>query len=203
MKKRFRVLAAMSTILLAFGLVFGLSGCSGESEEQVVQGVVDAELDKVKSLDEDELKEYLGSAADELESYGVKPADFYSAFFGRFDYKDNGVTIDGDTATVKLTVTNVDVDKAASAFKEQATEWMTSDDAADLYTSDGEDAIYKKVFEMMMDCFNNADTKTADVELTATKDSDGNWTIGDDDETVNALFAGSDVESAFDMSDLS
>lgn len=202
-KKSLRVLAVFGAILISFGVVCGVSACAGRSDEQIVQDLVNAELDKVKNADEAEIEEYLGTTVDQLAEYGIDPTEVYKAFFGKFDYVDNGATVDGNTATVSLTITNVDVEEAASSFKEQAVEWMSGNDAYSLYTSEGWEAVQKKVYDILLESFNAASTKTAELELTVYKDSDGEWSFDmEDDEAARVLFAGGDIYSAFDFSDL-
>ena len=199
MKKFSKVLMVAMGFLLAFGVCIGMSACGGESEEKVVQGQIDADLDKFKSLDEDEIKELIGDDQVFVDA-DIDPVDFYKALFGKFDYVDNGVEIDGDAGKVKLTVTALDLDKAMETFGGHLRDYMNSDQAIDDFTNKGEKGLMNAMFTMMIEDFNATDTKTADVVLPIVKNDDGEWDLDmTDDEVGSALFAGADLDKVFDL----
>ena len=199
MKKFSKVLMVAMGFLLAFGVCFGMSACGGESEEKVVQGQIDADLDKFKSLDEDEIKELIGDDQVFVDA-DIDPVDFYKALFGKFDYVDNGVELDGDTGTVKLTVTYLDIDSAVMTLTDDVFGYLASDEIETDITEKGESYALNHIFSIIVDDLNGIETKTHDVELPISKDKDGNWGIDlTDEKVVKSLLGGEDIERVFNL----
>ena len=166
-----------------------------QSAEDKIRGHYSKELKDLK----DKIKELIGDDQVFVDA-DIDPVDFYKALFGKFDYVDNGVEIDGDAGKVKLTVTALDLDKAMETFGGHLRDYMNSDQAIDDFTNKGEKGLMNAMFTMMIEDFNATDTKTADVVLPIVKNDDGEWDLDmTDDEVGSALFAGSDLDKVFDL----
>ena len=191
------VVAVMAAAVLATTAMFGTVACS-KDEGPIIQGQVDAALDGLKTVDDSTIEEVMGdSFVSEMSTYGVSATDIYRALVQHFEYKDNGVKVDGDSATVSLTTTNVDVTSVMSSWQEEFTAFAQTDDAITLYTSEGQNGLIKKALDMLVANLSadDAPTVTADVTVDLTKDSDGDWGVKDESQLVTALFAGEDISS--------
>lgn len=100
------------TVALCFGAVM-LAGCGG-NDTQVITDGLKAELEKPKNIDEafiEELKEYdTNGEIATIEELGISIEDYLKAMYEGYDYTMGSVTVDGDTATVPVTVTMKDMD---------------------------------------------------------------------------------------------
>ena len=121
----------IATVLLACVMTIGLGvaivGCSGgQSDEQAIKAELDKELGMLKNPTEENLKTLLGdniSQLDQVKAMGVDPIELIQHMFAKFDYSVGDVKVDGDTATAKLTLTNVDIQSVMQDVQSN----MTSD----------------------------------------------------------------------------
>lgn len=193
-----RLLAVVIAAIFATGL---LTAC--KNEEQVLEEQLCAELDAIKDASDENLGELLGAEViAEVESYGLDAHDIYNALLGRFDYTSKGVVIDGDTATATLSVTNIDVALATENYMNRIEAWSTSDEAIELIaSSQGDDqmAFEAKVISIMIESLSDPELPlvTREVSIGMVKNADGDWEIADQEQAMNALFAGADMGSLF------
>lgn len=201
MKRFGKLLVVALGAMLVLGMTFGLAGCGGKTEEEIAREQVDACLDKIKSVDEATVEAMVGEGTNaDLKKYGIEPADFYKALFGKFDYVDNGVELDGDTGTVKLTVTYLDIDSAVMILTDDVFGYLASDEIETDITEKGESYALNHIFSIIVDDLNGIETKTHDVELPISKDKDGNWGIDlTDEKVVKSLLGGEDIERVFNL----
>ena len=201
MKRFGKLLVVALGAMLVLGTTFGLAGCGGKTEEEIAQEQVDACLDNIKSVDEATVEAMVGEGTSaDLKKYDIEPADFYKALFGKFDYVDNGVELDGDTGTVKLTVTYLDIDSAVMTLTDDVFGYLASDEIETDITEKGESYALNHIFSIIVDDLNGIETKTHDVELPISKDKDGNWGIDlTDEKVVKSLLGGEDIERVFNL----
>lgn len=117
-----KVATAALAVALAVVPAVGLVGCGGNPADQV-KSVVTSNFDQIKSLDAEAIDE-LGSMDElkELETtYGISSERLIKAFYGHFDYTVDSVEVDGDTATVKITSSNVDLQKVVESYMDSLT----------------------------------------------------------------------------------
>ena len=201
MKRFGKLLVVALGAMLVLGTTFGLGGCGGKTEEEIAREQVDACLDKIKSVDEATVEAMVGEGTSaDLKKYDIEPADFYKALFGKFDYVDNGVELDGDTGTVKLTVTYLDIDSAVMTLTDDVFGYLASDEIETDITEKGESYVLNHIFSIIVDDLNGIETKTHDVELPISKDKDGKWGIDlTDEKVVKSLLGGEDIERVFNL----
>lgn len=185
-------LATLGALVLALGLCFGLTACGGGEEGAAIRAVT-TRLDKLADATDDEAKSALGDdLSSKLKDAGIDPVAFYKALVAHFSYEEPTAEVDGDSATVKLKTTNVDVDSVLSAWQTSYLEWAGSDEGKKA----DEAAVNKKVYSLLLEKLTADDvaTKTADVSLGLSK-TDGEWKPTDNSQVSTVIFAGQDLAS--------
>ena len=189
-----RLITTLVGCVLVFGLAFGLAGCGKQSEEDLIRAEVSKFLDVFKNPSAEKLQEYLGDEEldlSEIEEYGIDINEFLTHSFSHFDYTINSVTIDGDDATVALSLTNANMQTALDAASKSLSE--NQEDYADILTQeDGMQQLMKMFFNeyyKQMDA--SEDLVTTDVDLKLTKGDDG-WEINKDgiEAVYSAMYGG-------------
>lgn len=134
-----RALALVCTAALAAIPALGLSACGGPSDEELIKQTLTADLDAIKTVDEDTVKSMMGdSAVSEMETYDIDAFAFYTNCVKQFSYDNVDVTVDGDSATATLDVTNVDIEKVMTSWANDVSAYVTSQEAIDDYNNLGE-----------------------------------------------------------------
>ena len=196
----------IATVLLACVMTIGLGvaivGCSGgQSDEQAIKAELDKELGMLKNPTEENLKALLGdkiSQLDQVKAMGVDPIELIQHMFAKFDYSVGDVKVDGDTATAKLTLTNVDIQSVMNDVQSN----MTSDSefmakVTEAASSGDMTKVYPLVFEKMYAGIDASDKLvTSDVEMKLDK-KDGQWTVNEDNmsEIVSSMYGGLDMSA--------
>lgn len=207
---RHLVLAAGIAVLCA--LCIGLAGCGGPSPTDVTKQAIEA----VKAQDTDALaKVYAGDAANiSTDMFASTPEneeladssdltddqqqvvkDFYSKLLD-FDYTVSDEQIDGDSATVKVTVNTYNF---GSVFSKAVQDTLST---AFMYAfSTDQDAAQKATTQAMVDSLDTQMKSLTDKDKSATatvslEKQDGNWVVQPfDGDFYNALTGG-----AYDLS---
>ena len=196
----------IATVLLACVMTIGLGvaivGCSGgQSDEQAIKAELDKELGMLKNPTEENLKALLGdkiSQLDQVKAMGVDPIELIQHMFAKFDYSVGDVKVDGDIATAKLTLTNVDLQSVMNDVQSN----MTSDSefmakVTEAASSGDMTKVYPLVFEKMYAGIDASDKLvTSDVEMKLDK-KDGQWTVNEDNmsEIVSSMYGGLDMSA--------
>lgn len=114
MRKKFAP-AAVAAALLA--LAIALAGCSsGPSDEDVIRQGVSEELAAIKAGGDEFISSVEEDAGEDLKTLGIDARDFMSAYLDGFDYSVGDVKVDGDSATVHLSITCRSMGEATEAF---------------------------------------------------------------------------------------
>lgn len=196
----------IATVLLACVMTIGLGvaivGCSGgQSDEQAIKAELDKELGMLKNPTEENLKTLLGdniSQLDQVKAMGIDPIELIQHMFAKFDYSVGDVKVDGDTATAKLTLTNVDLQSVMNDVKSN----MTSDSefvakVQEAASSGDMTKVYPLIFEKMYAAIDASDKLvTSDVEMKLDK-KDGQWTVNEDNmsDIVSSMYGGLDMSA--------
>ena len=162
----------MAAALLA--LAIALAGCSsGPSDEEVNRQGVSEELAAIKAGD-DEL----------ISSVEEDARDFMSAYLDGFDYSVGDVKVDGDSATVHLSITCRSMGEATEAFMGAYGDALAN--AKDLTDTD---ALYELAGKTLLESLSATQPKTVECDVQCQKDSDGNWSYADGvSEQMSELF---------------
>ena len=195
-----RMTAVFTMIILAVGVSFTLAACGSQSsDEQLIKTELSKVLDAFKNPTEESLSPYMGDVdSSALEAYGIDIVEMMQHLFKHFDYSIDSVTVDGDKATAKLTVENIDMQKViteASAALTSDQEFMAK--AQEAYVSGGEKAMYKLIFDEMYAAIDaETDTVKGETEITLTK-TNGQWDVDEDSMTdfISKVYGGLDMSS--------
>ena len=185
--------------LVACVLALGVSACGSHEEEAIRQGV-----DEMMAVFQNPVENDASSFVDDetlsvLEDYGIDANEYLSHCFRNLTYEIGDVTVNGDTATVSMSVTNANLMDALNVAGEEFGAFAETDEATELYQSEGEEALFAKLFEYLYANLDAEDVEltTTDVQLTLTKDEEGNWTVDSDNpEFYSAIYGGADLTSA-------
>ncbi len=195
------ILFGILAFALAVILPLGLTGCSNDKE--VIQKGLTDELEALKNPTEENLKEYLGDELEndanfkELAEYGLDPYEMMGHLFKHFDYKIGDITVNGDTATAKVTVTNVKLDEIMANLETSYMNSKSQEEIAEIYSNGGREALYKDLFKKLYeDLDKSTDTKDTELTLSLTK-KDNEWSVDDssEDELVSAAFGGANLSN--------
>lgn len=185
-----RVFTAIMACVLALAMGASVTACS--DEKQTVSNAVTSQLDSIKNPTQADVDDLLESDAEYkqlCEDYGIDTLEFIKHSFGRLEYTVDDVTVNGDMATVDLTVNNADID---TAYNNATTTVQNTDDPEILALISNGDAkgLAQKIYQLYYDEIDKVgmigDTK---ITLELEKDDDGNWEVTDDsvDDFYNAL----------------
>ena len=172
--------AIVCSLCAVAALVIGvaLAGCqSGPTPEELIRQDITKNFDQIKNLD-DEMIEELSQTMDtsSLEPYGIDGTELIKSMVDGFDYTIDSVTVDegGGTAVATLTVTSKPMSALYNEVESIFTEILESPDAFELLSD--QDALNKKVGEMLMQAVEQIEPTEKQIELTYSKTDDG-WEI--------------------------
>ena len=182
--KRLAILLAV--LVMSAGLCINLAACGGVSQED--EQMITAELDKafetLKNPTQATVNELFGNDASKLEEfskYGIDPIEMLRHAFGHLDYKVDGIKAEGDKATVKVTLNNVDFQAVASQFasdmqndealRAQATEALVSGD---------EQGAYKVIFDKLYSALDESDNLVASTAEFQMEKENGQWAFAEE-----------------------
>lgn len=110
-------------------------------------------------------------SSSELDQLGITADEFADAYLDGYAYEVGDVTVDGDTASVEVSVTIKSYADIMAAFQDEFDAWAASVDT----TTMTEDEAYRQEGAMMLDVIAAAEPKTTEATLTFTQDSSGVW----------------------------
>lgn len=188
-----RAITTIVSCVLALGLVVGLNGC-GKNDEELIRASVSEVMDLFKNPTKENLQGFVNEDEVDLstlEEYDIDIYEFLGHSFKHFDYTINDVTVDGDTASANLTLTNTDL----GAVVEETTTEITKniDDYADVLNGENGRKEFMKIFFNKI--YEKLDTSEETVSTDATlqlNKVDGEWEVDDSsmDAVVSAMYGG-------------
>ena len=119
-------------------------------------------------------------SSSELDQLGITADEFADAYLDGYAYEVGDVTVDGDTASVEVSVTIKSYADIMAAFQDEFDAWAASVDT----TTMTEDEAYRQAGAMMLDVIAAAEPKTTEATLTFTQDSGGVWWMDSSSEHV-------------------
>ena len=187
MKRVYKRLAILFAVLvMSTGLCISLAACGGVSQEdeQMINSELDKEFGTLKNPTQDTVNALFGDDASKLEEfskYGIDPIEMLRHAFGHLDYKVDGIKAEGDNATVKVTLTNVDFQAVASQFASdmQNDEELRAQATAALVSGD-EQGAYKVLFDKLYTAIDESDnlvSSTAEFQL---EKENGQWAFAEE-----------------------
>lgn len=189
-----RIIKKKTSILIVCVLLLSLvfTGC-GQKTETPEQAVTNA-LNAIKKLDIDTMRKYFNddglygsdSGTDEL----LEDEEGINLLFGKMTFKIISSSTEGDNATVKTEITNIDMASVMVEYFDQAFSMVFSNAlAGDGAKSDEEmEALTEQLFiDLIKREDNQMKTTTVDIKLTKNKNS---WKIESNDELQDAIFGG-------------
>ena len=130
----------------------------------------------------------------QLSAYGVRDYEYHGHCFKNYSYEVGEAAVDGDSATVQVTVTNQSLAAAADAAASDYSAWADTEEAQQAYAQDGRQALLDKLVELLYARLDaNESPVTTNVSVSLTKGEDGSWSVDGTPEFFSALYGGSDV----------
>lgn len=160
-------------LTLATLLLFAVAACGEKTPAPLdeASAALNVHLASLKAKDFGATDILTGSA------YANEDDEMLNAIYAKFDYVITDSVIEGDTATVKVDVTMVDMGAALGAYLAEA--MANASDAN--WDADG-----SRFMEMLQE--DDAATKTHSVSVAMVKDAEGAWTLAEENEDLlNAL----------------
>lgn len=177
-------------IVLVLSLTLVGCGDKGETPEQAVTNALNA----IKSLDEETANKYfayeeLMGTEDESQEI-IENQENTKLLVEKISFKIISSSIDGNNATVKTEITNLDLKAIFEEYLQQAMEFALSNAlAGNVATTDEE--LAKQMEQMLIDLIKREDnvmaTSTIDIKLTKNGTS---WTLDMDEPLQDAILGG-------------
>ena len=151
------------------------------ADEELILSDVYWYFGDVDSINDEFILGLEAGAGSDLDQLGITAEEFAEAFLDGFNYEVGDVTVDGDVATVDVTITSKSMDEISTEFQNRFTEWASTVDPS---TITSEDDLYKQGGQIFLEVTREAEAAEHQVELTFTQDSSGVWwmdTASEDD----------------------
>ena len=179
-----RRLAGILCTVVAVVALLGTLGCKSEADG--VKDIVSKQLDAYTAFalgeepkegepqpvfDDDD-------TAQVLSGYGIDVDEYHRHLYKNFSYKIDDATVDGDSATVSVDVTNASLDAALSAASADYSAWQETDEAQSAYADMGHQALLEELMQFLyqhLDANESPETTTVDIHLS--KADNGAWQI--------------------------
>lgn len=198
MKRGQLIARKVFTIAVACVLVMmmgvGISAC--KDEKQVVSEEVASEFENLKNPSLDSIQDYKNDASlvDFVNEYNLSDAevlDLAKGMFSRVEYQIKQVNVDGNSASVDLTVSNADVEAAVNnAIQDVKDRAFTNPEIQKLIANADEEGLVKKILETFYAEVDQVDMiSDRDITIKLEKNDNGSWEITDDsvDNLLNTL----------------
>ena len=194
MKKYLAIILALVLMLTLFVGCGAKSAPSGESEKTTAAPKTDEQAikdDLKKEFNMDNYEEFVaaGLKADEefvqiAQEAGLDIDEYVNAFATKYKWDIGDVSVDGDKAIAKITMTCPDFEKMDVIFDEKLDEYMANNDTSKLTESEAQ----KLVCDIMMDILKSEDLPltSEDFDIDYIKE-DGSWKMADTEEVEKAM----------------
>lgn len=186
MKKQVRVISILLLMLLTISTIVGCS--SKEKDEELIRTALTEELDSIKNLDEDFMKELeQGVGIEELGEMGIDASEFMGEYLKGFDYTIEDVTVEDKTAVANI-VLKCKSYKEYQKRLEEVSESMFADTEALAQMT--EEELQAKIGEILLTAISEVEVKETETISIDYELVDDTWTATDEAETkiASALF---------------
>lgn len=184
------IVAAVAAIVVIVAAVFAFMP-SGPSVEELIRSDISGQLDLITDPTSDDYREMIEDIDEDggLSQFGVSTEDFVASMFDGFSYEITSVEVDEEagTAVAHVSMTVKSFADIMPRFEELLYELQTDPSVIGL----GEDELYARVGELMMQAVDETEAKQSDLDLQYYRDSDGAWEEDDSvtDEVASALLS--------------
>ena len=155
---------------------------SGPSVEELIRSDISGQLDLITDPTSDDYREMIEDIDEDggLSQFGVSTEDFVASMFDGFSYEITSVEVDEEagTAVAHVSMTVKSFADIMPRFEELLYELQADPSVIGL----GEDELYARVGELMMQAVDETEAKQSDLDLQYYRDSDGAW---EEDESVS------------------
>ena len=200
--RRYLVGAAVALALACPALA--LSGCSGSGDaEKALTDGIERDMEQLVSLTSETASDLFASDyTTDLENAGVDPASVYGPLFSDLSYSIDSIEVEGDRATVELTVTNKDLTTAMQNYTATVTNELTTQAGRDALAALDDAELTRHLADVLVQCVEDADLGdvSTSVELAYVRDG-GSWDLEDGTELAGALLGGLDPATAGEATD--
>lgn len=173
-------------LIVALALVMGLmlAGC-GPSDEEKVKTAVDDEMSLITNPTDEMIQqladEASSGAAGSLETMGIDSTEMVKSWIDGFSYEIGEVSVDGDTATVDMTITCKQFGPVVTAWTDDLQTAASSGNFTSI------DEVYSYAGQSLMDGLNNASPVTTEVTLDVEKGDGGDWSLPQNSNNQTAI----------------
>lgn len=197
-----RLTAAACALALCVLVGLGTTGCKSDKDKVVdlvtrtMQSYSVATDDADAKKDKDAVEPTYGDDATmtQLTACGVRDYDYHRHCFKNYSFEVGDATVDGNSASVSVTVTNQSLSAAADAAASDYAAWAETEESQQAYAESGRQALVDKLVELLYARLDaNESPVTTTVAVSLSKDGDGNWSVNGTPEFFSALYGGSDV----------
>lgn len=197
-----RLAAAACALALCVLVGLGTTGCKSDKDKVVdlvtrtMQSYSVATDDADAKKDKDAVEPTYGDDATmtRLTAYGVRDYDYHGHCFKNYSFEVGDATVDGNSASVSVTVTNQSLSAAADAAASDYAAWAQTEESQRAYAESGRQALVDKLVEFLyvrLDA--NESPVTTTVAVSLSKGEGGNWSVDGTPDFFSALYGGSDV----------
>ena len=186
-----RLVSAACALVLCVLVCLGTVGCKSDKDK-----VVDLVTHTMESYSVAADDQAYGDDATmtQLTAYGVRDFEYHEHCFKNYSFEVGDATVDGDSASVSVTVTNQSLSAAADAAASDYKAWAETEESQQAYAESGRQALVDKLVELLYARLDaNESPVTTTVAVSLSKDGDGNWSVDGTPEFFSALYGGSDV----------
>lgn len=190
-------------LTLCIATLLGIAACKSDKDKvtdlvtrTMESYVVAADDAEPKKDDKDAVEPTYGDDATitQLTAYGVCDYEYHEHCFKNYSFEVGEATVDGDSATVAVAVTNQSLSAAADAAASDYTAWAETDESQQAYADSGRQGLLNKLIEFLYARLDANETPvTTNVNVTLSKDGDGNWSVNGTSDFFSALYGGSNV----------
>ena len=150
-----RIALVVLAALMSFSALFALTACL-PNNEQIIRDALTKELDQFKDPNSEAWGLFSEGGATEFESMGIDAQDLVNTWAEDFSYEIGAITVDGDKATVEVTI---NCKQFYTAATNAVTALLADSSLAELTT----DEINKKTGQTILDEFKKLSPKTTNI----------------------------------------
>ncbi len=184
-----KILSLVCVFIMAVTLV----SCGIESPERAVENALNA----IKNLDTETMEKYFGEeelfegdgedATDDI----LEAEEVEKLLVEKLSFKILSSEKDGDNATVKVEITNIDMQSVFARYMEELFSMAMEEVFLELESDDYEEIEEEEVLQIFMDILSDEENKmtTSKVELKLSK-TGGSWEIAADEALIDAIYGG-------------